>query len=29
VNAQVAPKMRSPRGRAFNRKAKAAWIAEN
>ena len=29
VNAEVAPKVRSPEGRAFNRRAKAAWIPEN
>jgi hypothetical protein len=29
VNVEVAPKVRSPEGRAFNRRAKAAWITEN
>jgi len=29
VNAQVAPKGRSPRGRAFNRRAKVAWVSRN
>jgi hypothetical protein len=28
VNAEVAPKVRSPEGRAHNRRAKAAWAAE-
>ena len=28
VNAEVAPKVRSPEGRADNRTAKAAWAAE-
>jgi hypothetical protein len=29
VNAVVASKVRNPEGRAYNRRAKAAWIAEN
>jgi len=29
VNAVVASKVRNPEGRAYNRRAKATWIAEN
>jgi hypothetical protein len=29
VNAEVASKVRSPEGRDFNRRTKAAWIPEN
>ena len=29
VNAEVAPKVRSPEGRAHNRRAKTAWIPEH
>jgi hypothetical protein len=29
VNAQVAPKVRNPEGRAFNRRVKTAWIPEH
>jgi|GEM_PF-3215717 hypothetical protein len=28
VNAEVAPKVQSPEGRAFNREAKTVWIPE-
>ncbi len=28
VNAEVAPKIQSPEGRAFNREAKTAWTPE-
>jgi hypothetical protein len=28
VNAEVAPKIQSPEGRVFNRRAKAAWVPE-